>query len=65
MYVLGDHGGDSLAGAAPCGKGIEEDDGLAGNGLLELLLAVKGSRVSSERGKVRGRWARGARGERT
>jgi hypothetical protein len=39
--VLGNCRRNGLARAAPCGKGIDEDDGLLRDRLLELRLAVK------------------------
>jgi hypothetical protein len=39
-YVPSDLGGDGLAGAAPCGEGVEDDDGVLRDRLLELVEAV-------------------------
>lgn len=35
--VLGDLGCDGFAGAAPCCEGVDDDDGVGGDGLAELL----------------------------
>lgn len=56
--VFLEDGGDGLARTAPFGEAVDEDDGVAGDGLLELGVAVNVSRcvtpksVSAETKKI-------------